>query len=242
MSRFPRLTAAAVVGCLTLGIASPALAEGNDSGTDHDLSARCLEQIDRRLHDLDTAKARVATVDVLTDAHEATIISTIDATSAGLSGLATEIEATEDRPELVRLCVSIATDYRVYLVVLPQTHLTVGADRIDAAVTRGTELVATFDEAVEAAKDAGADVDEAVAFRDAAVAHLDAADVAADGVGDEVLAVTPADWNAGPGQTVIEASRTAVRTGHDEIAQGIEDGKAAIEALRAALDAIGSDA
>jgi hypothetical protein len=41
----------------------------------------------------------------------------------------------------------VASGYRVYLVVLPQTHLTVAADRIDAGVGIGRDLVDGLDTA-----------------------------------------------------------------------------------------------
>ncbi|MEO0494680.1 MAG: hypothetical protein AAF081_14820 [Actinomycetota bacterium] len=232
-----RLLAATLVGGLTLGLAAPAIAETETETSDP--AKRCIEQIDRRLDSLASAQSRAAGVDAVTDSHLATIDAIIDSTEAGLDALIPEIEAAEDRETLAALCRSIATDFRVYLVVLPQTHLTVGADRVEAAVDRGEELVATFDAAVDAAIDAGADVTDAVALRDAAAAHLEAAEAAVAGVGDEVLTVTPAAWNEGGGQTIIEQSRAAVHSGHAEIKDGIADGTAAIEALRAAIGDLG---
>ena len=257
-TRLPRIATAVLAGSLALGVASPALAE--ETTDDPTLAERCLDQIDRRIGDLGTAKSRAQNATALTDSHLGTITSIIDSTEAGLGELAVAIEATDDRATLVELCTSIATDHRVYLVVLPQTHLAIGADRVEAATDRGDELIATFDAAVDAAIQAGADVTEAVALRnDAAVqagadvteavalrndaaAHLADAATTAAGVGDQVLTVTPSSWNDGPGQTVIQDSRTAVRSGHEDIKAGIQDGKAAIEALRAAIDAVGSDA
>ena len=239
-TRLPRIATAVLAGSLALGVASPALAE--ETTDDPTLAERCLDQIDRRIGDLGTAKSRAQNATALTDSHLGTITSIIDSTEAGLGELAVAIEATDDRATLVELCTSIATDHRVYLVVLPQTHLAIGADRVEAATDRGDELIATFDAAVDAAIQAGADVTEAVALRNDAAAHLADAATTAAGVGDQVLTVTPSSWNDGPGQTVIQDSRTAVRSGHEDIKAGIQDGKAAIEALRAAIDAVGSDA
>ena len=143
----------------------------------------------------------------------------------------------------------------MYLVVLPQTHLTVSADRVDLraqgrklgdrhgrAVARGDELLAHLDEAIAAAAEAGADVTAAEALRDDAAVHLASASAGVAGAADQVLTVTPSSWNDGDGQSVIENTRAAVRTAHAEIKDGIEDGHAAIEAVRAALDAVGGDA
>ncbi|MEM9467745.1 MAG: hypothetical protein AAGA90_20400 [Actinomycetota bacterium] len=233
-----RLATVCAVGGLTLGLATPALAQTDDTDEGRDPSARCQTQIERRLGDLATAQSRVAGVEALTDAHEATINAIIDATEAGLADQSVAIAEASDRETLATLCAEIATEFRVYLVVLPQTHLTVGADRVDQAVERGEALIARLDEAIAAADAAGADIAAAQALRDEAAAHLAAAEATVDGVGDTVLTVTPASWNDGDGAAVIEASRTAVRSAHGEITAGIEDGRDAVEAIRAALDAV----
>ena len=239
---FPRLATACIVGGLALGVASPALAQAEESADTGDAASRCQAQIDRRLDDLAAAQARAAGVDALTDTHESTINGIIDSTEAGLIDQSAAIAATTDRAELASLCAEIATEFRVYLVVLPQTHLTVSADRVDQAVVRGDELLAHLDEAIAAAAEAGADVTAAEALRDDAAAHLASASAGVAGAADQVLTVTPSSWNDGDGQTVIENTRAAVRTAHAEIKDGIEDGHAAIEAVRAALDAVSGDA
>ncbi len=239
---FPRLATACIVGGLALGVASPALAQADESADTGDVASRCQAQIDRRLDDLAAAQARAAGVDALTDTHESTINGIIDSTEAGLIDQSAAIAATTDRAELASLCAEIATEFRVYLVVLPQTHLTVSADRVDRAVARGDELLAHLDEAIAAAAEAGADVTAAEALRDDAAVHLASASAGVAGAADQVLTVTPSSWNDGDGQSVIENTRAAVRTAHAEIKDGIEDGHAAIEAVRAALDAVGGDA
>lgn len=241
-TRIPRIAGVVLAGGLLLGTAAPVLAEEGGGDTTEETQSRkdrCQAGIDRRLTDLATAQTRVAGVEAVTDAHESTINAIIDSTEAGLADHAVELEAATTRPEIVQLCAEIATEFRVYLVVLPQTHLTVGADRVEAAVSNGDDLIARFDEAVVAAEAAGADVAEAITLRDAAAAHLDAAAAGIAGAADEVLTVTPDSYNSSSGATVIDDTRAAVRDAHGEIKAGIDDGRAAIEALREALDALG---
>ena len=238
-----RVLAAGLAAGLTLGIATPAIAQEEAPATDTETVAeRCRAQIDRRLGDLATAEDRVAEIDALTADHAATITTIIDSTEAGLAAQSDAITAADDRAELAELCAEIATEFRVYLVVLPQTHLTAGADRVDQATTRGDELIAKLDSAIAAASDAGADVSAAQTLRDDAADHLTAAGASVAGVADQVLSVTPTSWNDGDGADVIDATRTAVRNAHAEIKAGIEDGRAAVEAVRAALSDITEDA
>ena len=236
---FPRLAGVALAGGLTLGVAAPALADDTEPaehGVPIDvIKERCDTAIERRLTDLDRAESRLDEVDALTDAHAATLDGIVDATDAGLVDLREAIAAATEKAEVRDLCGQIAPDYRVYLVVLPQAHMTVGADRVDVAVARADELVTAFDEAVLTAAAAGADVTEAVAHRDAAVAHVRTADESAAGVADSVLAVTPGTYNAGPGADALNSARVALRASHSELHAAHEDAHAAARALREAL-------
>ncbi|GEM_PF-2017792 len=260
--RIPQIASLALVTTLMLGLAAPALAAQDavgdravvdgtttDAPTDRavdgavdrvtdrleDVRARCQAAIERRVVDLGAAQSRVAGVEAVTAEHLGAINSIIDRTEAGLADQSTAIAAASTAEELRQLCTEIATSFRVYLVVLPQTHLTVGADRIDVAIDRGHELVVRFDEAVEAAAAAGANVTEAVALRDSAVAHLEASGDANATVASTSLGVTAASYNDGSGETILDAARSHLRTAHDELEDGIADARAAVEALRRAL-------
>ncbi|MEM7140297.1 MAG: hypothetical protein AAF548_04630 [Actinomycetota bacterium] len=245
-SRFPTLATAALVGCLSLGVAAPAMAQDTGPAVDDEAAAaeersrseaarRCHDAIDRRLDDLAIAQARVNQVDALTVPHELAIDGIIDRTQVGLTSLENQIEAAGDPAEAVRLCATIAPDYRVYLVVLPQTHLTVGADRSQAGVSKGTGVIDALDEALARAAEVGADTTEAQALRDQALIHLDAANAANDGIAESVLAVTPSSFNDGDGKAVLDAGRADLRTTHAELKAASEDATAAASALRDAL-------
>ena len=241
--RFPMLAGAVLVACLSLSIAAPAMAQDEPApdgeATEHslpDLKRRCHEAIDKRLDDLAKAQFRIEQADALTPAHEVAVDRIIDATQTGLTVLQNQVEAATEPPVVIRLCATVAPDYRVYLVVLPQAHLTVGADRSQVAVRVGSEVIDQLDVALVRAADAGVDITEAQALRDQALIHLDAANAANDGVADAVLAVTPASFNDGDGAAVLDQARADLRTTHAELKAGSEDAKAAAAALR---DAIG---
>ncbi|GJM38502.1 MAG: hypothetical protein DHS20C19_18690 [Acidimicrobiales bacterium] len=246
-SRFPTLTGALLVGCLTLGLAAPAMAQDDvepEDGAESEehslptLKRRCHEAIDTRLDDLAKAQARVENVVALTPAHELAIDGIIDATQTGLTVLQNQVEAADEPQAVVRLCATVAPGYRVYLVVLPQTHLTVGADRSQAAVRAGSDVIDQLDEALERADAAGVDITEAQALRDQALVHLDAANAANDGIADAVLAVTPESFNNGAGGPVLDAARGDLRTTHAELQASSADAKAAAAALQDALSAV----
>ncbi len=246
-----RLLAVLLAGGLALGVAAPALAQDvvvdeapADPATDarvRDLKDRCLDAIDRRLVDLEAAEVRVADSDVVTDAHKVALIAIIDDTQAGLRDLRARIVDSTDPRETLRLCRTIAPDYRVYLVVLPQVHLVSVADHGDRAVTRGAEALDELAQAITRAEEAGLDVDDAWEYHDQAVRHLDAASTAIDGTAEAVLGVTPESFNAGPGREVLAAARADLRTARDELRQAWDAAHAAVEELRDAIGGAGGD-
>jgi len=236
----PKLAIAAMIGCLSLGLAAPAMAQDEAPETEEhrlpNLKARCFEAIDQRLDHLAHAQSRVDDVAALTPRHEAAIDDIIDGTQSGLTRLSNQVEAATEPANVVRLCATVAPDYRVYLVVLPQTHLTIGADRAQVGSDIGDAVITQLDEAIARAEAAGADVTDAQMYRDQSAAHLDAADAANDGVADAVLGVTPESYNTGDGAAVLDAGRASLRSAHAELKAANEDGEAALKALR---DAIG---
>ena len=89
----------------------------------------------------------------------------------------------------------MATDYRVFAVLLPQVHLARIGDAAAAAQTRADGVSAKIDEAIGRANAAGKNVDaatEAAEALDDAVAKLG---TDAQGLADQALAITPADFN-----------------------------------------------
>jgi hypothetical protein len=243
--RFPKLAITALTCVLTLGMTAPAIAQDVDEAPEtgeHSLpgvKARCQEAIDERLDDAARAQAELNGITALTADHERALDDIIDRTQSGLTRLSNEIDAVTERPVVLRLCAQIAPGYRVYLVVLPQTHLTVAADRSQLATEIGYAVIDQLDEAITRAATVGADVTEAQAYRDTSLAHLEAADAANNGVADAVLAVTPDSYNHGDGRAVLEGARGHMRSAHSELQGSHVAGKAAAEALRDALDALG---
>ena len=237
----PKLATATIASCLVLGLATPAMAQDDAAGGEEhrhpDLKAHCQEAIDQRLDHLAHTQSRVDEVLTLSEAHEAAIDDIIDGTQSGLTLLANQVESAADRPTAIELCSTVAPDYRVYLVVLPQTHLTLGADRAQVSAEVGYAVINQIDDAIAKAAAAGADVGDAQMYRDQSLAHLQAADKANDGVADSVLAVTPTSYNEGTDIPVLEEARTSLRLAHAELEGANETGIAAAKALRDALGA-----
>jgi len=244
--RTPRILGTLLVAGLTFGLAAPAFAQTSETRRTGDATEigienakdRCIQAIDERLGALDKAQARLDEADYVADAHTTELTSIITNTRTGLERLAGQIDESQDPDEVRAMCKSIAPDYRVYLVVLPQVRLTAAADRILATQARVDELVAKFDEAADRAKEAGADVAEAVVLRDRALEQFRSAWSTVEGVADSVLSVTPAGYNQGPGAVTLDNARASIGSSVDQMNAARETGKAAVQALKDAIAAI----
>ncbi len=244
--RTPKVVAAVLVAGLTFGLAAPAFAQTTtvtDRGTatnvdPENAKVRCIQAIDARLDTLAKAQARLDEASFVTEDHAASLTSIIASTDSGLRTLRDKIDTSEDPREVVALCRTIGPDYRVYLVVVPQVRLTAGADKIESTRGRIADLTDKFDAAADRAKEAGADVAEAVYLHNRAVQQFDEAISVVDGVADSVIAVTPASFNDGPGARTLEVARESVRTSAGQMKSAWETGQAAVQALKDAIAAL----
>ena len=241
--RTPRILGAVLVAGLTVGLAAPAFADtattrpaDSVSSTDtENAKVRCVQAIDRRLDTLDKVQGHLDEADFVTEDHAASLKSIIDSTNSGLRDLRDDIEGSADPDEIRVLCESIGPDYRVYLVVVPQSRLTARADRISHSQARVDDLTAKFDAAADRAKEAGIDVSEAVALRDQAVDQFDAAYSTVEGVADSVLAVTPAGYDEGPGQVTLQVASESISTSLGQLQSAHTTGQEAVQALKEAI-------
>jgi len=244
--RTPQILGALLVAGLTFGLAAPAFAQasttrGPNDATETDIENgkdRCIQAITERLDTLAVAQNRLDEADFVTDAHSSALTTIISDTTAGLRNLSEQIKDSQVPDEVRAMCKSIAPDYRVYLVVVPQVRLTAAADKITATEARVDELVAKFDEAVVRAEEAGADVAEAVALRDRAVEQFGSAWVMVDGVADSALSVTPVSFNEGPGAVTLDNARESTRSSAEQLRIARDTGMAAVQALKDAIAAV----
>ncbi|MFD0594863.1 hypothetical protein ACFQZ4_22775 [Catellatospora coxensis] len=188
-------------------------------------------RIDGRLAMLRASGLAIRNAARLTDAHQAALQKIIDADVAGLTELRAKV-AAETTTEAVRADArSMVEDYRVYLLVRPQVHLTVAADVESAALTRLRTLHGKLAQAVATAKSAGKDVGDAEAKLAHLKAELDAMESALSGLADDLLAVRP-----GPDGAAIKAktaaARADVRTARTHLRAAATDAKAIRDLLK----------
>jgi hypothetical protein len=222
-------------GATGVGIIPPgpgpgmASAQERRTGVLEEVRSRCLAAIDRRVEALTAVAAGLGTVRPVTDEHRAALVQQLDGSKAALASIRLEVVNAGDAATLRTACQAVAEDQRVYALVLPRTRLVVVADRLVAVCNR---LSAAADrlEAAIIAFDGKKDVTTARATLAMMRTSVHVAETAASGLPAELLALTPADWNAD--RTVLLPARNALGDARKVLVQARQKAKETIAALR----------
>lgn len=128
----------------------------------------------------------------------------------------------------------IATDYRVYLVILPKSHEVLAPDRMADGVVRLTGAADAVLAAIERAEGAGFNMEEAREFLRVARSEIDAVSNGAVPVADQVIGLSAADWEE-PAKSMLEAGKAALEQGRRDIHEAVDALKSAHRAIKEAV-------
>ena len=188
-------------------------------------------EIDRRLATIERLGNAVDTARALTDDHQAALTRILDSSAAGLRALRAEIAADTTLAELHADIRSIFSDYRIYVLVVRQVWLVIGADTVTAAGAALDNTAADLATLIARAEANGQDVTEAKAHLAAMEAAIDEAVNGVAGVAADVLPLTPADWNAGTAGPILRAARQAVVEARTDLRTAMGEARKVITAL-----------
>ncbi len=188
-------------------------------------------EIDRRLVTIERLQHVVISAPALTDDHEAALEAILNDSAAGLRALRAEIEADTTVPELREDIASIFEDFRIYALVTRQVWLVRAADTVDAAGARLTGAAEHLAALIERAEAKGKDVTEAQEHLAAMKAAIAEALEGVDGVAEDVLPLTPADWNAGTAGAILRAARQAIADARVDLRTAMTEARQVIAAL-----------
>lgn len=189
-------------------------------------------EVDRRLQTITRLKTVVADADHMTTEHKAALTSILDASASGLTALRAEIDADTTKADLRTDIHRIYTDFRIYALVARQVHLVRADDVATAVMDRLDAIGGTIQDAIDAAKGQGKDVTEAQKHLDAMLADVAAARDEVSGDAAAVLALTPAQWNAGTAEPVLRSARTSLGDARKDLRDAASEARAAIRALK----------
>ncbi len=199
------------------------------------LRAFGLCEVDRRLATLTALDARINSSKVMTSQHVATLKGEIGSTRGGLTALRAKISAEKDLKAMVAEVRQIATDFRVYALVVPQVNLVNGADGVAAAQTKFADVNTRLSQAIAKAKAAGKDTTDAQKHLDAMNAAVAKAAGLASGIPNAVLPLTPAQFNAGTAGPILTTARSNLVLARGQIRTAATEAKACRDALKALL-------
>jgi hypothetical protein len=222
-----------ITAALGLATTAPAVAAVRTSGMTQArmtlLKDRGHLAIQRRLNEIDRLTALVSGATHLSESNRSTLLSKLTSDRSGLQALDTKIQGDTDATTLRSDLQSIVTAYRIYVLVAPQVHLVVAADRVAAFVAIGNSIAGQIQTKIDAAKGKGKDIKTAQAMLDDMRKQLADATTAIAGVASNVIALTPSGY---PGnRTVLLAARSSILTARAHLAKARADAHTALDAL-----------
>ena len=224
---FTGITGLVLAGAIVAGI--PAVASADTA------AMRLLKQagaaaIQRRLTWLGTLQNRVDSATHLAAGDRSSLDSLLSHDVTGLTALGATIAADTDMTTLRNDVHRIADDYRVYVLVTPQVHLTIAADRVDAIAALFTPIENKLQAAVHTAKAKGKDVTAAQAALDDLKAKVAGADAAVSHVPSQVLVLTPEGYPAN--RSTLLAARASLQTARGDLSAARSDITTVLNDLR----------
>ena len=130
----------------------------------------------------------------VTAPHAKQLLDDLSTTRTSLESLRTHVHESDTLEELLELVPTIATDHRVYLVLVPKTFAVLGSDVVSAITIEMTKVETAIGTAIQSVADAGFDTEEVQGTFDAAVANRVLAHDLAAPVADLVIDLNAAHW------------------------------------------------
>jgi hypothetical protein len=189
-------------------------------------------EIARRITTLDKLTSVVSGSKVLTSSDAVALAAKLTSAKAGLTSLKATVDSATSVEALKADVKKIATDYRVYVLLVPQVHLVSGADGVIASQTRFSDMNTRLAARIATAKAAGKDTSVAQGHLDAMNAAAAQAATLARPIPGRVLPLTPAGWNAGTAGPVLTQARTDLVSAREKMRTAMSEARACREALR----------
>ncbi len=207
------------------GVCAAQAAAARSSGTAAALRAFANCEIDRRMTTLGQLSSALGASKGLTASDRAALASKIATDSSGLASLKTAIDGESSIAALRLQVVAIVARYRVYLLLGPQVRLTIAADDVLALKPDFDRVSTTLAARVAQASANGRDVSAAQADLGAMNSAVSAAVTLAAPLSARLLALTPAEFNAGTASPVLQSVRAALLEARDDLVAASRDGR-----------------
>jgi hypothetical protein len=189
-------------------------------------------EVGRRLTTLGQLTVSIDASRALTTAHKTTLAVQLGAASSGLAALKAVIDAGVSVAVIKTRVVAIATQFRVYDVVAPQVYLTNAADGVAAVAAQFEKISTELAGRISTAKSAGKDTTAAESALHAMTVAIATAAASASPLPARLLALTPAQFNAGTAGPELRSARASILSARDRLKSAVADAGAVLVALR----------
>jgi hypothetical protein len=189
---------------------------------------RADQEIQRRINSLNELTARIQEMIKLSAEQKSALRASINAQITALNDLKNKIAADTELEVLKEDIKSITSSYRIYLLIIPQAHIMVAAEKLKVAADASTALATKLSARIDSDGAAGKDVSkEKTALADMQEKIADAI-VQADAAISLVAGLTPDEGD----KTKQEANTKALKDARGKIKAGLQDIVAAREDAR----------
>jgi hypothetical protein len=179
-----------------------------------------------RIAALTDLSTRIGEMKNVSASEKTSLQANISTEIGNLTGLKATVDAATSKVTLVTDLKTITSDYRIYLLILPQGRIAAASDRITSIVSLMQQLSPKLSARITAAQTAGVNVSAAQSAYTDMQTQITAANTASQAALSETITLTPDQGN-----TTVQASNTAA----------IKDAAAKIKTATADLKAARAD-
>jgi hypothetical protein len=189
-------------------------------------------EIGRRMATLQTLQTAAKASPGLTTADATRAMADIGAASAELTRLKAALDGEVTAAAMRVTIVEVVSRVRVYELVVPQVRLAMVADDVLSLEPHLGQLASDLAARITQARAAGKDVSAAQAALDAMNGALNEAESLAAPWPSRLLALTPAQYDAGTAGPVLQQARAALGSARDRLRTAVQGGRDVLARLK----------
>jgi hypothetical protein len=196
---------------------------------------RAFREIDRRIAALKGILTRVQAMVRLTSEQKVSIGDSLQNQVDALTELRAKISADSDLETLKSDIKSIASGYRIYLLIIPQAHISIAADRLKWVVESETQLATKLKVRIDSATSSGTDASAAEALYTDMQVKIADANAQADAALSIIANLKPDNGDKAKASTNEEAlkeARTKIKAGLQAAKDARQIAREIVNALR----------
>jgi hypothetical protein len=180
---------------------------------------KAAQEIDRRIASLNKLLARITAMKKVSVELKGTIKTNVENQINGFTALKAKIEADTDLATLKTDIKSITDSYRIYILVMPQVHISAAADRMATIINMMAEVGAKLQARIADAKTKGADTTALEASLTSLGTKLGSAQAHAEASINLIAPLVPDQGD----QTIRAKNEAEIKKAQAEIKSGHED-------------------